>query len=71
MPDLASCQPLHCRNVALTADNLEALTDQLHKLDSHLANADLLAPYVAHRLVEQRRDLAALIDTATPPKDNQ
>src|ERR1700730_10553883 len=49
-PDLASCQPLDCRNVALTADNLQALTDQLHKLDTHLANADLLAPYVAHRL---------------------
>jgi hypothetical protein len=71
MPDLSSCQPLHCRNVALTADNLEALTLQLDKLDTHLANADLLAPYVAHRLAEQRRDLADLVDTATPPKEYQ
>jgi hypothetical protein len=69
LPDLASCKPLDCRNVALTADNLKALTDQLHKLETHLANADLLAPYVAHRLAEQHRDLAALLDTATPPKD--
>ena len=29
MRDLASCQPLHCRNVALTADNLEALTERI------------------------------------------
>ncbi len=71
MPDLVSCQPLDCRNVAVTADNLKALTDQLHKLDTHLTSADLLAPYVAHRLAAQRRDLAALIDTATPSMDTQ
>jgi len=69
MPDLASCQPLQCRNVALTSENVKALTTQLHKLDTHLAEAHVLAPYVAHRLAEQRRDLAALLDTATAPKD--
>ena len=47
-PDLASCQPLQCRNVALTSENVKALATQLHKLDTHLAKADLLAPYVAH-----------------------
>ena len=56
-------------NVALTADNLQALTDQLHHLDTHLAAADLLAPFVAHRLAEQRHDLAALLDVASLPKD--
>ena len=69
MPDLANCRPLQCSNVALTAENLKALTNQLHQLDTHLARADLLAPYVAHRLTEQRRDLAALIDAASPTKD--
>lgn len=69
VPDLANCRPLQCRNVALTADNLQALTDQLHQLDTHLARADLLAPYVAHRLTEQRRDLAALLDAVSPTKD--
>jgi hypothetical protein len=64
-PDLASCQPLQCRNVALTSENVKALATQLHKLDTHLAKADLLAPYVAHRLEEQRRNLAALLDSAT------
>ena len=71
MPDLANCRPLQCRNVALTADNLTALTNQLHQLDTQLATADLLAPYVAHRLTEQRRDLAALIDSTTPPMETQ
>jgi hypothetical protein len=69
VPDLGSCRPLQCRNVALTADNLQALTDQLHHLDTHLAAADLLAPFVAHRLAEQRHDLAALLDVASLPKD--
>ena len=69
LPDLANCQPLQCRNVALTADNLQALTDQLHQLDAHLATAELLAPFVAHRLTQQRRDLAALLEAATAPKD--
>jgi hypothetical protein len=71
MPDLASCQPLQCRNVALTSENVKPLATQLHKLDTHLAKADLLPPYVAHRLAQQRRNLAALIDTATPPMDTQ
>ena len=71
MPDLASCQPLRCRNVALTAKNGEALTDQLHKLDAHLAKANLLPPYVAQRLAEQRHDLAVLLDSATGSKDDQ
>ena len=70
VPDLANCRPLQCRNVALTADNLQALTRQLHQLDAHLAAADLLAPFVAHRLTEQRRDLAALLDAATAPEEH-
>jgi integrase len=69
-PDLGSCQPLDCRNVALTAANRRALTDQLHKLDAHLAGADLLAPYVADRLAAQRRDLAEFLETATRNEDN-
>ena len=71
IPDLASCEPLRCRNVALTAENREALTEQLHKLDAHLDKADLLPPYVAQRLAEQRDDLAALLESATGAKDDQ
>jgi len=71
MPDLTSCEPLRCRNVALTAENRHALTEQLHKLDTHLATADLLPPYVAQRLVEQRDDLAALLESTTGTKDDE
>ena len=71
IPDLSSCEPLRCRNVALTPENREALTDQLRKLDTHLDKADLLPPYVAQRLTEQRHDLAALLESATGTKDDQ
>jgi hypothetical protein len=62
MPDLGSCQPLRCNNVALTADNRAALAERLHKLEGHLRTADVLPPYVAHRLTEQRKDLVALLE---------
>jgi integrase len=69
-PDLGSCQPLWCRNVALTAANRRALTEQLQKLDEHLGAADLLAPYVAYRLTEQRRDLAVLLERSDNHAEN-
>ena len=71
MPDLSSCEPLRCRNVALTAENREALTHQQHKLDAHLAQAELLPPYVAQRLAEQLRDLATLFESATGSKEDE
>ncbi|GAB3400008.1 hypothetical protein [Amycolatopsis echigonensis] len=64
MPDLGTCQPLRCRNVALTDANLDALTDQLTKLDNLLHVGDALAPYVAHRLTEQYQDLTAMLTAA-------
>jgi hypothetical protein len=36
-----------------------------------LATADLLPPYVAQRLVEQRDDLAALLESTTGTKDDE
>jgi hypothetical protein len=66
MPDLDSCQPLHCNNVALTAENRSALAAQQRELDAHLRAADALAPYVAHRLREQLQGLTALLETTGP-----
>jgi hypothetical protein len=63
VPDLGSCQPLHCKNVALTVENRAALREHLDRLDARLCAADLLPPYVAHRLNEQRQDLTTLLDT--------
>ncbi|PXY16994.1 hypothetical protein [Prauserella muralis] len=64
LPDLGDCQPLRCRNVALTPDNLAALATQLSTLDTILESSEVLAPYVAHRLEQQRCDLAALLAAA-------
>ncbi|GAA3339474.1 hypothetical protein GCM10020358_23400 [Amorphoplanes nipponensis] len=72
-PDLNNCQPLRCRNVALTARNLQALVDQLGTLDELLSNADAIAPYVADRLTQQRQDLLTLLSTSghQPPPENR
>jgi hypothetical protein len=68
LPDLTSCKPLRCRNVALTEPNRQALLGQLGTLDRMLTHPDVLAPYVAYRLTEQRQDLISLLAAAeTPP----
>lgn len=64
LPDLGDCQPLRCRNVALTPDNLAALSNQLSTLDTILATPEILAPYLGHRLQQQRTDLTALLSAA-------
>ncbi|MET9364593.1 hypothetical protein ABZX93_27260 [Streptomyces sp. NPDC006632] len=52
-PVLDDCQPLACRNTALTPANRNALADHLAHLENALGKGDLLAPYVRHRLEEQ------------------
>lgn len=66
MPALADCQPLACRNTALTPSNRSALTEHLATLDTTLAEGDRLAPYVRHRLEAQRRDTAAFLARHAP-----
>jgi hypothetical protein len=63
---MADCQPLACRNAALTPANRQALADHLADLDNTLTNGDRLAPYVRHRLEEQRRETAAFLTRHTP-----
>lgn len=60
-PVLADCQPLACRNTALTPANRQALNGHLTKLEEALANRDHLVPYVCHRLEEQHRETAAFL----------
>jgi hypothetical protein len=69
-PALADCKPLACRNVALTDDNLAAWQAHLAKLDQALA-AIALAPYVRHRLDQQRQEISrfllhAAVEAADP-----
>jgi hypothetical protein len=61
-PVLADCKPLQCRNVALTPANLAAWREQLTRLDQVLLSAEVLAPYLRHRLTEQRDQIAGFLD---------
>ncbi|MEV5906334.1 hypothetical protein [Streptomyces sp. NPDC052127] len=65
-PELADCQPLACRNTALTADNRAALTAHAAELDTALSHGDLLAPYVRHRLTEQHQQTIAFLSRHSP-----
>ncbi|MFJ8111639.1 hypothetical protein [Streptomyces sp. NPDC096132] len=60
-PVLADCQPLACRNTALTPANHEALAGHLTQLEQALSDGARLAPYVRHRLQEQHRATAAFL----------
>jgi hypothetical protein len=61
-PSLGDCQPLACRNVALTTDNITAWQAQLTKLDSAFDTSDELAPYVRDRLQAHRQQIQQLLD---------
>jgi hypothetical protein len=61
-PVLADCKPLACRNVALTTANLAAWREHLAQLNQALLSAEVLAPYLRHRLAEQRDQVARFVD---------
>ncbi|MGW2891839.1 hypothetical protein ACWDDN_42355 [Streptomyces griseoruber] len=65
-PVMADCQPLACRNTALTSANRQALAGHLARLEDALADGDRLAPYVHHRLEEQHRATAAFLTRHAP-----
>ncbi|MFJ5123029.1 hypothetical protein [Kitasatospora sp. NPDC088548] len=57
-PSLTDCQPLRCRNVALSIENIAHLRAALKAHDEELALTDRLAPFVWHRLQARRQELA-------------
>jgi len=61
-PALADCQPMACRNVALTGDNLAAWQQHVARLDQALSDPTL-APYPRHRLHQQRDDITRFLQT--------
>ncbi|MGW0655379.1 hypothetical protein ACWD4T_42555 [Streptomyces umbrinus] len=65
-PVMADCQPLACRNAAFTPTNRHALERHLAALDTALADSERLAPYVRHRLEDQRRETVAYLTRHTP-----
>jgi hypothetical protein len=70
-PVLPDCKPFSCRNVALTPANLAAWREQLARLNQVLASADVLAPYLRHRLTEQRDQIARFLDEAGDTPEDQ
>ncbi|WP_319054772.1 hypothetical protein [Streptomyces europaeiscabiei] len=62
-PSLPDCQPLKCRNVALTAENASAFLAWLQRMDNALANGILLAPYVRDRMEQRRAELTDFLET--------
>jgi hypothetical protein len=65
-PVLADCQPMACRNTALTSANHQALAGHLTQLEEALSDSDRLAPYLRHRLQEQHRATAAFLARHAP-----
>lgn len=66
-PQLGHCQPLECSNVALTADNIDALRTEHRSLQQELATRTALPPLLLHRLRERARRLSDFLDRHTYP----
>lgn len=68
-PSLPDCQPLRCRNVALTSENITHMRDALADYDRALApgRAELLAPFERHRLQILRREIVDFLTATLEP----
>lgn len=66
-PSLPDCQPLKCRNVALTAANIDAFLAWLQRLERALANGFVLAPYVRDRMEQRRAELTEFLEANNIP----
>jgi hypothetical protein len=60
-PDLGACRPLQCRNVVLTADNTDAWTQEIQRIDQRLAARPPLPPLLQHQLRERRDELVRFL----------
>jgi integrase len=67
-PDLDNCQPLHCRNVALTEANRAALRDELAALDAVLGRVPAPPPYLAAILHQRAEAITAFLDKTDQPR---
>jgi hypothetical protein len=60
-PDIGTCKPLACRNVALTADNVDNLRAEITHIDHDLDARPLLPPLLRHQLQVRRNDIEAFL----------
>jgi hypothetical protein len=65
-PDLASCQPLRCRNVALTPGNRDTLAEEIASLDAALTAVPVLPPLLQHRLRDRRQAITDFLARNQP-----
>jgi hypothetical protein len=70
LPDHGGCQPFACRNVALTAENTEALREEIRRLDARLAARPLLPPLLEHRVRSRRDEIDAFLTRNALPDDS-
>jgi hypothetical protein len=65
-PDLSSCQPLRCRNVALTPGNRDALAEEITSLDTALSARRALPPLLERRLRDRHQAIAEFLGGNQP-----
>lgn len=70
-PCLPDCQPLACRNVALTSANIAALTRHQAHLGQAFKGPGAIAPYVRHRLEEQHAEITDFLASHGQPQPRQ
>jgi hypothetical protein len=66
-PSLQHCQPLVCRNVALTTGNIDALRRWLLQMEERLGDPTM-APYLRGRLAQRRDEVAQFLADNDIPK---
>lgn len=62
-PDLRSCEPLSCRNVALTTDNTRSWNTEKARLEDEVSRAHLLPPYIGQKLRDRLKAVNELLET--------
>jgi hypothetical protein len=65
-PDLSSCQPLRCRNVALTPGNRDALAEEITSLDTALSARPALPPLLERRFRDRHQAIAEFLASNQP-----
>jgi hypothetical protein len=60
-PDIGSCKPLACRNVALSPDNVANFHAEITQIDRDLDARPLLPPLLRHQLQRRRDDIEAFL----------
>lgn len=60
-PSPSTCQPLDCRNTALTRQNVRALGEETRRIDAELAQIPELPPLLVARLNERRTKITTFL----------